>query len=188
MNFFLEFDSLTPLGSGLLAEASGPMTAAMVLKANTPINEMGFLQPGVGKVRGCSIANGIVKVAVELWDKIAVSKTAARVYHGLCLVGFAHGDEVTIERVALVDHPEALGKRSGVNPALSLRMDWIVKMSLSPSTEKRIEFGKTAESNGRVIDINKQREAAQPALEMLRQFFRDNKGGNGTHPFLRSAK
>jgi hypothetical protein len=39
-----------------------------------------------------------------------------------------------------------------------------------------------------VIDVNKQREAAQPALEMLRQFFRDNKGGNGTHPFLRSAK
>jgi hypothetical protein len=175
------------MASGIAADFCG------VLSHSTPTTEdlvEMMVGPSAGRVVKCEVGPKGLLVEAEITSAVAALKISERVYHGFGVIASMDSEgNAVIQRVALLDAPDVLGKTAKAPSWSSLRIDErFQKMSLKQIERRRIEFGKAAESNGRVIDINKQREAAQPALEMLRQFFRDNKGGNGTHPFLRSAK
>ncbi|HTV44849.1 MAG TPA: hypothetical protein VMF05_06000 [Stellaceae bacterium] len=82
-----------------------------------------------GKLRGCRAIDGVLRVCAEIWDRVAVQKLSERVYRGLALIGVLSGNELTIERAALVDHPGALAKGHGA-VAASLYLDEVFKMAV----------------------------------------------------------
>jgi hypothetical protein len=131
MNLFVEFDSVTQTGNGLLCEGSIPTEKmSIAAESDPPLREMAA-EEKVGRLRGCSVVDGVLRVAAEIWNRIAVAKAVERVYRGLLLVCVPSGDgEVAIEHAALVDHPDALGKRSGAAPPMALYTDGVTKMSL----------------------------------------------------------
>ncbi|HEY3909259.1 MAG TPA: hypothetical protein VGM07_05150 [Stellaceae bacterium] len=129
---FAGIDDMTVIGGGgLLVTASVPVDEAIAATAAMPIAEMAG-DGAAGKLRSCGMIKGVLRITAEIWDRIAVQKLSERVYRGLALIGFAAGNELTIERAALVDHPDALTKSRGA-VAASLYLNGVTKMSL-PST------------------------------------------------------
>jgi hypothetical protein len=97
--------------------------------------EMGaLLARGVGELAQCKVVDGILKIAAKIWNRVAISKCVARVYSGFALTCVPADDGLTIERVSLVDHPDALAKRLGGGQPMDLQFEKGVKINMLPST------------------------------------------------------
>jgi hypothetical protein len=135
---FVPFSEVRGTGSELLVEGSIPVAEAVSAAAVKAVTEMGLLS-GVGELVRCRAIDGVLKVAARVWHKVAMSKVVERVYSGFALVCTPTADdELTVDRVALVDHPDALKKRLGGRHPMDLRVAKGVKiMSLPSKMDKR---------------------------------------------------
>jgi hypothetical protein len=172
---YVPIETCVPSSGGLVVSGSAPL-AASVLLTGRALSEMAGEAP-VGEVTDCRIVSGSVYVRARVTAANALAKVQHRVLNTIAVIAAVIGDQLAIERVALVDCPDALGKRSGALLSLPLSIGKGVKMPDQLGL-RRIEFGKTVDDRRRPIDPNLQRVAEAPALAIIKDALRQVRPAN----------
>jgi hypothetical protein len=128
--FFVPFSAVTPTGSALLVEGSVSVSEAVSAGTKAAVNEMALLGR-VGELLRCRVVNGVLTVAAKVWNRTAIAKVIDRVYAGFTLLCSPADDGLTVEKVSLVDRPDALKKRRGGGQPMDLIFEKGVKLMLS---------------------------------------------------------
>jgi hypothetical protein len=115
----------------------------------------------VGTVADCRQVSGNLFVRAFVHTAEAMAKVRAGVLSGIAVIASAAGNELMVDRCALVDRPEALGKRAG--RVFPLDVERVRKMG-----PKKIEFGKSVGADGAPLDLRTIQAAEAPAIAMLR--------------------
>jgi hypothetical protein len=201
---YCPFIQTWPTGSSWMASGIAADFVAKLSRSTPTTADLVEMMTGprAGRVTKAEVGPSGLLIEAEVTSAVAALKISERVYHGFGIVATLDTEgNAVIQRVALLDAPDIIGKSAKAPPWSSLWIEErLKKMSLRSSLkkietrraaslpEKRIEFGKAADADGRSIDPRTQRAAEVPAIDMLKQFFRANPGGNCQHPFLGSLK
>lgn len=119
---YLPLDTIAPApGGAVTVTAFLPKLDASetVELASRTVAEMTAMEP-VGEVTELRGLGAGLFLRARIAAAMAVEKIKATVYRGVALVIDRAG---RVERVALVDHPDALGKRAGFTAAAPLRLN-----------------------------------------------------------------
>lgn len=128
---FLSIDTITPAPSGAVTiTAFGPNAGSSetVDLASRAVAEMMATEP-VGDVIALHNLRDGLFLRAQISAGSAVTKIRATVYRGIALVIDRAG---RVERVALVDYPDALGKRAENGAAAPLRLNLSGATTMSP--------------------------------------------------------
>jgi hypothetical protein len=162
---YLPIATIAPAGRGLVVSGSAPVDGSSVsVDGSRDLSEMASSR-SVGTVADCRQVGGNLFVRAFVHTAEAMAKVRAGVLGTIAVVASVAGAELMVERVALVDRPQALGKRAG--RVFPLNIEKVRKMG-----PKRIEFGKTVSADGLPIPAAEQRAAEAPAITMLREHLR----------------
>jgi hypothetical protein len=137
--------TFVPFGEIITAKAGGVIafglgkfedTGGRITLASPDVAEMNGAAPA-GYVQRIQLGPAGLFVRAVIADPVAVKKLRERVYAGFAVVSSAGSDGVpVVERVALVDRPDALGKRSSVQSReLYLKKDFEMGPKISTLDE-----------------------------------------------------
>ena len=108
----------------VVSAADGAVTISGLGRFEDAGSTITLAEPGVTEMDGVNAAGYVQRITLGpaglyvkavIADAVAAQKLHQHVYCGLCVVSTAGSDGVpVIERVCLVDRPDALGKRSSV--------------------------------------------------------------------------
>jgi hypothetical protein len=157
--------TVAPAGRGLVVSGSAPVDGSSVsVDGSRELGEMAG-ERSVGTVADCRQVSGNLFVRAFVHTAEAMAKVRAGVFSGIAVIASAAGNELIVERCALVDRPDALNKRAG--RVFPLDIERVRKMG-----PKKIEFGKSVGADGAPLDLGTIRAAEAPAIEMLKAHLR----------------
>jgi hypothetical protein len=162
---YVPIETVASAGRGLVVSGSASVDGSSVsVDGSRDLSEMAS-ERSVGTVADCRQVSGNLFVRAFVHTAEAMAKVRAGVLSGIAVIASAAGNELIVERCALVDRPEALGKRAG--RVFPLDIEKVHKMG-----PKKIEFGKSVGADGAPLDLRTIRVAEAPAIEMLKSYLR----------------